>query len=138
VTRALFGGRLARLSPRRPSAALRARLSLRRALAALLLPLSLAPVALLAPGMVRAPVVLERRTEALVERARLARRRPPPPQPARYPAGASRLERDVFAPVAGPLTPQVGVSPLAEHQTPAERAQAPIVLITGEPEGGAR
>ncbi len=44
----------------------------------------------------------------------------------------------MFAPVARILTPQVGVSALAEHQTREEKAHAPAVLITGEPEGGAR
>ncbi len=46
-----------------------------------------------------------------------ARVYPAPYEPPRYPPGASRLERDIFAPVAGILTPQVGVSALAEHQT---------------------
>ncbi len=108
------------------------RLSLRRALAALLLPASLAPVALLAPSLARAPATLVLRLERMVVPAH-ARVYPAPYEPPRYPPGAPRLERDVFAPVAGPLTPQVGVSALAEHESPAERAHQPILLITGEP-----
>jgi hypothetical protein len=108
------------------------RLSLKRALASLLLPASLLPVVLLAPSLARAPATLVLHLERMVA--------PPgrpvyraPFEPPRYPPGASRLERDVFAPVAGPLTPQVGVSALAEHQTPEEKAHAPILLITNEP-----
>jgi hypothetical protein len=110
-------------------------LSLRRALAMLLLPFSLAPVVLLAPSMVRAPGVLVGHVERLVAPARRAAR-PVPYEPWRYPVGASRLERDMFVAVAGPLTPQVGVSAMAEHQTPREKAHAPILLVTGEPVGG--
>jgi hypothetical protein len=113
--------------------------ALRRALAMLLLPCSLLPVALLAPTLVRAPALLARRSERTAARLLApAHVRPPRSEPARYPPGASRLERDLFAPVAGPLTPQVGVSPLAEHQTPAERVHAATPLITGEPQGGSR
>jgi hypothetical protein len=111
------------------------RLSLRRALAALLLPASLAPVVLLAPSLARAPATLVLRLERMVVPAQ----RPvhsAPYEPPRYPPGASRLERDVFVPVAGPLTPQVGVSVLAEHESPEERAHEPILLITGEPVAG--
>lgn len=105
----------------------------------LLLPFSMVPVAVLAPSLVRAPGVLVQRAERVLASARVGG--PPhraPSEPPRYPPGASRLERDVFAPVAGPLTPQVGVSPLAEHQTLAEAAHAPLLLVTGEPRGGAR
>jgi hypothetical protein len=109
--------------------------SIKRALAMLLLPASLLPIALLAPSLARAPETLVVRLERMVVPARRPAHRAPQP---RYPPGASRLERDVFAPVAGPLTPQVGVSVMAEHQTRAEKAHAPILLITGEPEGGAR
>lgn len=111
--------------------------SLRRGLAMLLLPLSLLPVVLLAPSLARAPATLVVHLERMV----LPRQHPArsaPSQPPRYPPGASRLERDIFAPVARILTPQVGVSALAEHQTREEKANAPAVLITGEPEGGAR
>lgn len=108
------------------------RLPIRRVLAALLLPASLVPVALLAPTLVRAPATLVVRLERMVASAQHSVHHAPY-EPPRYPPGASRLERDAFAPVAGPLTPQVGVSVLAEHQTPAERARQPILLITGEP-----
>jgi hypothetical protein len=103
----------------------------------LLLPLSLLPVVLLAPSLARAPETLVIRLERMVVPAQQPAHRAPSETP-RYPPGASRLERDIFAPVARILTPQVGVSPLAEHQTREEKAQAPAVLITGEPEGGAR
>ncbi len=103
----------------------------------LLLPLSLLPIVLLAPSLVRAPATLVVRLERMVVPAPGPVHRMPP-EPTRYPPGASRLERDIFAPVARILTPQVGVSVLAEHQTRAEKAHAPVVLITGEPEGGVR
>jgi hypothetical protein len=116
----------------RPTAA---GVTLRRGLAMLLLPLSLLPVVLLAPSLARAPATLVVRLERMVlprqHPARSASSQP-------YPPGASRLERDIFAPVARILTPQVGVSALAEHQTREEKAHAPILLVTGEPEGGAR
>jgi hypothetical protein len=111
--------------------------TLRRGLAMLLLPLSLLPVVLLAPSLARAPATLVVRLERMVVPAQQAAHRAPS-EPPRYPSGASRLERDIFAPVARILTPQVDVSPLAEHQTPEEKAHAPILLVTGEPEGGAR
>lgn len=115
----------------------RGRRPFRRAGAILLLPLSLLPVVLLAPSLARAPGTLAVRLERMVMPAQRPVRHTPH-EPARYPPGASRLERDVFAPVAGILTPQVGVSALAEHQTHDEKAHAPILLITGEPDGGAR
>jgi hypothetical protein len=111
--------------------------SLRRGLAMLLLPLSLLPIVLLAPSLVRAPATLVVRLERMVVPAHRPVYRAPYELP-RYPPGAPRLERDIFAPVARILTPQVGVSVLAEHQTHEEKARAPIVLITGEPEGGTR
>jgi hypothetical protein len=103
----------------------------------LLLPLSLLPIVLLAPSLVRAPATLVVRLERMVSSAHRPVHRAPY-EPPRYPPGASRLERDIFVPVARILTPQVGVSPLAEHQTREEKGHAPIVLVTGEPEGGAR
>lgn len=103
----------------------------------LLLPLSLLPVVLLAPSLARAPATLVGRLERMVLPTQHPARSAPSQLP-RYPPGASRLERDIFAPVARILTPQVGVSALAEHQTRAEKAHAPILLVTGEPEGGAR
>jgi hypothetical protein len=111
--------------------------SVRRGLAMLLLPLSLLPIVLLAPSLVRAPATLVVHLERMVAPAHAAVHRVPH-EPARYPPGASRLERDIFAPVARILTPQVGVSPLAEHQTREEKGHAPILLVTREPEGGAR
>lgn len=111
--------------------------SIKRGLAMLLLPLSLLPIVLLAPTLARAPETLVLRLERMVVPAQRSVHRVPY-EPPRYPPGASRLERDVFAPVARILTPQVGVSVLAEHQTREEKAHAPILLITGEPEGGAR
>jgi hypothetical protein len=101
---------------------------LRRAFAILLL-----PVVLLAPSLARAPATVVLRLERLVASAPAHRA---PYEPPRYPPGAPRLERDVFESVAGILTPQVGVSVLAEHQTREEKAHAPILLITGEPEAG--
>jgi hypothetical protein len=112
-------------------------LPLRRALAMLLLPLSLAPIVVLAPALTRAPGVLVGRWARIVAPAHGPVYRAPY-EPPRYPSGSSRLGRDILEPVAGPLTPQVGVSPLAEHETPAERAGAPLVLITGEPQSGGR
>jgi hypothetical protein len=111
---------------------------IRRALAILLLPASLLPVVLLAPTLARAPATLVVRLERIVAPARAsgAPIRRAPYEPPRYPPGAPRLERDVFETVAGILTPQVGVSVLAEHQTRKEKAHAPILLITGEPQAG--
>ncbi len=124
-------------SGRQVSGAAGSSFSIKRGLAVLLLPLSLLPVVLLAPSLARAPETLVVRIERIVVSAHAAVHRALP-EPARYPPGASRLERDVFAPVARILTPQVGVSVLAEHQTRAEKGHAPILLITGEPEGGTR
>jgi hypothetical protein len=123
-------GMTAELSRRRPVAA---GFSLRRALAILLLPASLLPIVLLAPSLARAPETLVVRLERMVASAQRPVYRAPY-EPPRYPPGASRFEVDAFAPAAGVLTPQVGVSALAEHQTRAEKAHAPILLITGEPE----
>jgi hypothetical protein len=111
--------------------------SIKRGLAMLLLPLSLLPIVLLAPTLARAPATLVVRLERMVMPAQRPVHRAPH-EPARYPPGASRLERDIFAPAARILTPQVGVSVCAEHQTREEKTHAPILLITGEPEGGAR
>jgi hypothetical protein len=110
-------------------------LPIRRALAALLLPGSLVPVLLLAPTLARAPVTLLARLERMVAPAHVRVYREPA-EPPRYPIGAARLEVEVFAPTAGVLTPQVGVSPLAEHETALERARRPIVLIAGGQEAG--
>jgi hypothetical protein len=110
-------------------------LSIRRVLAALLLPASLVPVLLLAPTLARAPATLVVRLERMVAPAH-ARVYPAPYEPPRYPIGAARLERDVFETVARVLTPQVGVSPLAEHETARERARRPIILIAPGQESG--
>jgi hypothetical protein len=85
--------------------------SLRRMLALLVLPASLFPVLMLSPSLVRAPATLWRRIDppgpAHVVRA------PPAPRPLRLLIGAARFEVDAFEPLAGALTPKVGVSPLA-------------------------
>jgi hypothetical protein len=115
--------------------------SIRRVLAALLLPASLLPVLLLAPSLARAPATLVLHLERMVAPPRVggAPIHSPPYEPPRYPIGAARLERDVFETVAGPLTPQVGVSPLAEHETALERARRPIVLSAfGQEEGSSQ
>jgi hypothetical protein len=110
-------------------------LPVRRVLAALLLPASLLPVLLLAPSLARAPETLVLRLERVVVPAH-ARVYPAPYEPPRYPIGAARLEVDVFETAAGVLTPQVGVSPLAEHESALERAHRPIVLIAPGGESG--
>jgi hypothetical protein len=100
--------------------------SLRRVLAMLLLPGSLLPVLVLSPSLARAPATLWRHTERLVAPPSV-HHAPPPMQ--RYPIGAARLEVDVFEPTTGPFTPQVGVSPLAEHVPWARPAFEPMVVI---------
>ncbi len=126
------------------------RLPLKRALAALLLPASLLPVLLGAPSLARAPATLALRAERPIARALApAKTHRAPPEPGRYPIGAARLEVDVFQPVAGDFTPQVGVSPLAEHRSAAEVAAnerrlaaevaaKPPLLITPGQEAGSR
>jgi hypothetical protein len=138
ATGLLLGRRGSRRRVEQPRPAGSAPAPIRRALAMLLLPLSLLPIVLLAPTLVRAPATLVGRLERIVAPARVGGEpiHHAPYEPPRYPPGASRLERDVFESVAGILTPQVGVSVLAEHQTRAEKAHAPILLITGEPEAG--
>jgi hypothetical protein len=111
------------------------RLPFKRALAALLLPASLLPVVLLAPSLARAPATLVLRAARLIAPAHEVVHRAPV-EPERYPIGASRLEVDVFAPAAGALTPQVGVSPLLEHAGDVHGAYEPMVLTVGE--GAAR
>lgn len=102
--------------------------SLRRVLALLLLPGSLFPVLMLSPSLVRAPATLWLRAERSIVAAH-HRAHPAPPAPRRYPIGASRLEVDIQGPAAGPFTPQIGVSPLAEHNRFAPGAYQPIVLV---------
>jgi hypothetical protein len=107
----------------------------RRTLAALLLPLSLVPVVVLSPTLAKAPATLWRRTERLLLPPHAKIHHAPPPMQ-RYPIGAARLEVDVFEPLAGALTPQVGVSPLAEHAWGVRGAYEPVVLIVRAQEGG--
>jgi hypothetical protein len=104
-------------------------LSLRRLLAALLLPASMIPVFVLAPSLARAPATLLLRAERFIAPAHPRVHRAPPPAPGRYPAGASRFGVDAMDPVAGALTPKVGVSPVAEPVLPGAGATPPIVLI---------
>ncbi|HVR05228.1 MAG TPA: hypothetical protein VMS02_04250 [Solirubrobacteraceae bacterium] len=95
---------------------------LRRTLAALLLPLSLAPVVLLAPSLTRAPATLWRHAERALAPAhatpRVARREQGPPY---YLAGPPRVEIDVLGD-AGVLRPRLGYSPLAEPESAARAA----------------
>jgi hypothetical protein len=110
-------------------------LPVKRVLGALLLPASLLPVLLLAPSLARAPATFVLHLERMVVPVH-ARVYPAPYEPPRYPIGAARLEVDVFGPAAGVLTPQVGVSPLAEHESALERAHRPIVLSAPGEEAG--
>ncbi|HWX44471.1 MAG TPA: hypothetical protein VNY52_04020 [Solirubrobacteraceae bacterium] len=103
-------------------------LPLRRLLAILLLPGSLIPVVMLSPSLARAPATLWQRTERLLAPAHARVHHAPPPMQ-RYPMGAARLEVDVFEPTTGSFTPQVGVSPLAEHARWVHGAYEPVVLI---------
>jgi hypothetical protein len=106
------------------------RLSLKRMLAALLLPGSLIPVLVLSPSLARAPATLWQRAERLLAPAHVSVHHAPPPMQ-RYPIGASRLEVDAFEVVAGILTPQVGISPLAEHDS--EALVGPLAVLRESP-----
>jgi hypothetical protein len=86
-------------------------LSIRRVLALLVLPLSLFPLLVLSPSLVRAPATLWRRIDPPGP-VRVATA-PPATPPPRWLIGAARFEVDAFEPLAGPLLPKVGVSPLA-------------------------
>jgi hypothetical protein len=112
-------------------------LSLRRVLATLLLPGSLIPVLILSPSLARAPATLWQRTERLLAPVHTSVHHAPPPMQ-RYPIGAARLEVDVFEPTTGSLTPQVGVSPLAEHARWVHGPYEPVVLIVPFQEASAR
>jgi hypothetical protein len=109
---------------------------LRRALAALLLPISLVPVLLLAPSLVRAPATLWRHTAHALAPAHPRKIHHETPGPRYYLVGPARLELDVLEDShAGALTPKVGYSPLAEPEWAAQGATAleggrtPIVLL---------
>jgi hypothetical protein len=107
------------------------RLQLKRTLAVLLLPASLLPVLLLSPSLARAPLTYARHWEAGVRRllAPAHPHRRPRPGPPYFLVGAARFEVDVFEVGAGALTPQVGVSPLAEPGWAVAEADRPLVLI---------
>jgi hypothetical protein len=116
-----MGPRLPRMAPRLPRMAhrlsrmgLRAPFGLRRALGAMLLPVSLIPVLALAPSLARAPATLWRRTERALAPAHAKVHHREPSGPKYFLVGPARLELNVLTPVAGVLTPQLGVSPLAE------------------------
>jgi hypothetical protein len=109
---------------------------LRRALAALLLPISLVPVLLLAPSLVRAPVTLWRHIAHALAPAHPRKVHHEASGPRYYLVGPARLELNVLEDSnAGVLTPKVGYSPLAEPEWAARGAAAlegsarPSVLI---------
>jgi hypothetical protein len=112
------------------------RLPFKRTLATLLLPVSLLPVVLLSPSLVRAPATLWRKTAHALAPAHHAAVHHAAPGPRYFLVGPARLEIEVLEGVAGSLTPQVGVSPLAEPEWavrdaagPNAQADAPSVLI---------
>jgi hypothetical protein len=109
---------------------------LRRVLAALLLPISLVPVLLLAPSLVRAPATLWRHTAHALAPAHPRKVHHEAAGPRYYLLGPARLELDVLEDSdARALTPKVGYSPLAEPEWAAQSAAAleaggtPSVLI---------
>jgi hypothetical protein len=111
-------------------------LPFKRTLAALLLPVSLLPVVLLAPSLARAPATLWRKTAHALAPAHHVTVHRAPSGPRYFLVGPARLEIEVLEGAAGVLTPQVGVSPLAEPEWavrdaagPNAQAQAPSVLI---------
>jgi hypothetical protein len=103
----------------------------RRALGTLLLPASLIPVMVLAPSLARAPATLWRRTERALAPAHAKVRHHAPSGPKYFLVGPARLELNVLTPVAGGLTPQLGVSPLAEPEWVelVDGAPRPVVFI---------
>jgi hypothetical protein len=113
------------------------RLPFKRTLTALLLPASLLPIVLLSPSLVRAPATLWRKTaHALAPAHHAAAVHHAPSGPRYFLVGPARLEIEVLEGTAGSLTPQVGVSPLAEPEWavrdaagPHAQADAPTVLI---------
>jgi hypothetical protein len=90
--------------------------SLRRALAALLLPVSMVPVLLLAPSLVRAPEILVRHAAHALAPAHHKVRHRPPEGPSYFLVGPARFEIEALEGSAGSLTPKVGVSPLDEPE----------------------
>ncbi|HEY3758322.1 MAG TPA: hypothetical protein VGL37_01055 [Solirubrobacteraceae bacterium] len=109
---------------------------LRRVLAALLLPISLVPVLLLAPSLVRAPATLWRHTAHALAPAHPRKVHHEAAGPRYYLVGPARLEIDVLEDgYAGALTPKVGYSPFAEPEWAAQSAaqlegsRTPSVLI---------
>lgn len=89
-------------------------ISLRRLLATLLLPLSLLPVVLLAPSLVRAPATLWQHAARALAPAR-APSRPASREPGTpyYLDGPPRVEIDILE-EDGAVIPKLGYSPLAE------------------------
>jgi hypothetical protein len=113
-------------------------LPFRRTFAALLLPVSLLPVLLLSPSLVRAPATLVRHAARALAPARTPSHavHREAPGPRYYLVGPSRLEIDLLESVAGALTPKVGFSPFAEPEWAAHEAaglegkgHTPIVLL---------
>ncbi len=104
-----------------------------RMLAMLLLPISMAPVVLLAPSLFRAPVVLVRHAaHALAPAHHAVHRHPAPQGPRYYLVGPARFEIEAMEGAAGALTPKVGVSPLNEPEWAAQAAALsddPSVLL---------
>jgi hypothetical protein len=110
----------------------RVRPRLKRTLAALLLPLSLIPVLLLAPSLARAPATLWLRAARFIAPAHPRTRHREPSGPAYFLVGPARFELEALRSGAGALTPQLGVSPLAEPAWAAERAAGaarPVLLV---------
>jgi hypothetical protein len=106
--------------------------SLGRALAALLLPISMVPVLLLAPSLVRAPALLVRHAAHALAPAHHKAHRLPPQGPSYFLVGPARFEIEAMEGAAGALTPKVGVSPLNEPEWAARAAgtaDEPLVLV---------
>jgi hypothetical protein len=118
-----------RMSWRRPP--------LGRALAMLLLPISMVPVLLLAPSLVRAPAILVRHAaHALAPAHHRVHHHPPPQGPRYFLVGPARFEIEAMEGAAGSFTPKVGVSPLDEPEWAARAAAVsgtadsePLVLL---------
>lgn len=107
-----------------------------RVLAALLLPLSMVPVLLLAPSLMRAPAILVRHAAHALAPAHHKVHHIPPEGPSYFLVGPARFEIEAMEDVAGDFTPKVGVSPLNEPEWAARAAAAsgaedrdPLVLL---------